>query len=341
MSPGFAADVLLFNGIGQPFSGETIRRIGIGGSELEVVQVAEALAARGHDVVVAAGIDEEVTVEGVRHVPAEWLATSPRRRFKALYVERWSELPRVFAERTVIRATDVCTPPYDVHNGILGRREAALACVSQWQARGFVFAKVKHILPPMLGAFPGTVDKDPNLFVYASSPAKGWEPTRQEWHALKKIAKREGGDVGRFAKGARLAVVFPGRSFQDAPELGPEDLDAGIEMVGVVTSEDYRREIAKAAALFYVGGFQETFGCCAAFAEKFGGRAHVLCYGGKCGLSEALANGGQFLTTDRETFEADVLEAFVDPPPPVAVEDRSPEALAPFWEKALGLPAGA
>ena len=71
--PRFDADVLIYDRIGvKPYDGETVRSVGLGGSEIMVVQIAEGLAARGHRVVVASGVEDENDVAGVRYVPHSW-----------------------------------------------------------------------------------------------------------------------------------------------------------------------------------------------------------------------------------------------------------------------------
>lgn len=322
----FDADVLMVcNMKVAPFDGQTTRTVGIGGSELEVVQIAEALAKRGHKVVCATGTEDDVQIEGVRYVPYEWLVSKPYRRVRAVYAERWTAFPEVHADKYVVRATDVCCPPYDVHNGALGRGFADLVCVSKWQAKGFVFAKRKHVIPPMYDDLPAQ-DKVRHQFIYASAPTKGLEPTRLMWHELRRLEPKLMAD-------ATLAVVLPGRSFAEMPTLSDADVDAGIYMVGVPTIDEYRKEIARSEGLFYVANFVETYGGVAAMAEIYGGRAHVLCLHGKAGLAEAVA--GPFVTTSRDQFASDFFRCLKTAPPPVTPEDRSPSALAPAWERVL------
>jgi hypothetical protein len=333
----FDADVLLWNRTGaKAFTGATVDRVGLGGSELEVVQIAEALTDLGCKCVVCSGEYEPCEVRGVRYEPFDFVEKSrPRRRFRAVYLERWSPCPEVFAEKYVVRATDVASDPYAVHHRGLGQGWTELVCVTKWHARGFPFARHKHVIPPIMDGIPEMPAKDPNLFVYASAPSKGLPPSCSLWRQMKEKYPEAMGPL-------RLNVVLPGRSYTESPDLDTGD-GGDIELVGTPTVEAYRMEIAKAAGLFYVSQFQETFCNAAAFAERFGGRAHVLALMGRCGMTEALApwkpeaDGGRFLTTDRETFERQFLEALADPPEAPVVVDRSRAALAPDWVRVLGL----
>ena len=87
----------------------------------------------------------------------------------------------------------------------------------------------------------------------------------------------------------------------------------------------------------------ETFGCVAAFAERFGTRPHILCRDGKAGLTEALTEkcAAEFLTEDEARFEMTFVKSIGRPPLKTKTIDRSPDVLAPDWERALHLVEGA
>jgi hypothetical protein len=327
----FDAELLIVNRMGaKGFTGQTVDKVGVGGSELEVTQVAESVAALGHDVVVCAGELDACVVRGVRYEPWSWTDARPRRRVRTAVMWRMTPPPEVLADKYVCRATDVSCAPYAIHNRGLGQGWTELVCVSKWQARGFPFARVVHVIPPMMGGIDGPLpDKDPNLFVYASAPSKGLPLTREQWNAMCRKYPEAMAPL-------KLNVVLPGRSYTELPVVDPEER---IELVGTPTVERYRWEIARAAGIFAVSGFAETFGGYGAFAERFGGRAHILALAGRCGMTEALVDGGRYLTTDRETFERQFLEALREPQPAVTVVERSPEALAPDWIRVLSLTA--
>jgi hypothetical protein len=327
------ADVLLANGIGPGFDWQYTQDSGIGGSEYEVTQIAHALSDRGRRVIVANGVREAVTQRGVTYIP---LAQADGLKVRALYIERWTKAPRVEAERTVIRATDVASPPYDVHLPLLAKHKATLVCVSNWQAHGFLFAKDKLIIPPMLGSIEPR-EKVPGRFVFASGPGKGLMQTLAKWRELK----------ARYAdelQSTTLVVVTPGHSYAEPPEITQADKNAGVTWLGCPPTAEYRRIIGTAVGLFYVNLFQETFGCCAAFAELSGGRTHILCVVGFGGIREAITNH-RLLTNNPMQFEQDFMAAWREPQRPdwyasVPQPDRSPAGLAPAWENALWLGAG-
>ena len=93
--------------------------------------------------------------------------------------------------------------------------------------------------------------------------------------------------------------------------------------------------------MMYVCGWQETFCTTLAMAELARTRNHVLPLDGLCGMPEAVTNQGCFASSE-DLFIERFLDAWVEPESPAwyaqgKIPDRSPDALAPAWEKALGL----
>lgn len=336
MSEDKACDVLMVNAIGPGFTGESVRQEGIGGSELEVTQIAEALAARGHRVVVANGVAVAGEDHGVRYIP---FLSCGGYGTRTLYVERGTTLhaiPEIRTDRIVIRATDIMCEHYEPHREWMGSGIATLIGVSEWQLEGFrraVPGVQTLCIPPMLGPTPPT-ERVKGRFVFASAPCKGLAATIAKWRSMWEAYPE--------MRSAHLLLAMPGHAMGEAPPLSAYDQSCRIEYLGVPTIDEYRRLIASAEGLFYVNEMAETFCCAAAFAERSGTRPHILCRDGMGGIREGALSGRQgFLTTDERAFEADFLRnlgraAVV----PEGIVDRSPEALAPAWEVALGLVDG-
>jgi tetratricopeptide (TPR) repeat protein len=326
-------DLLIVNSIGPGFSRSSVAK-GIGGSELEVVLVAHALARRGHSVTVANGVTSEVTEEGVRYIP---LPQAAGMRAHSLWIERMTVPPGVLAKRVVIRATDIYCPPYDVHRPLLDSGKAAVAVNTKWQAEGFGFAKEQIIIPPALDydLGPGPKPKKvPGRFLFASMPMKGLNATLEGWRSLKR-------KHGKALKGTTLLLALPGRfdfGGDLAPPLTDQDKALGVSYAPSPSLIEYRRLIASAVGLFYVNRMPETFCCAAAFAEKYGTATHILCLNGLAGIPEALVDSS-LVTAHPAAFERNFLKAWQAKKGRVfrPVPDRSPDALAPLWEKALGL----
>jgi hypothetical protein len=324
MSP----DVLMYTTIGGSFTGETARTQMLGGSELEMVQIAESLAARGHEVVIANGVELPCIHYGVRYVPNHRAGDFIPR--KALYIQRMSEWKwMVPSVRLVVRVTDLCAYPepfsqwWSVH-------KAAAVCVSRWQADKFTQATERIVINPMLDPTPET-DRIPGRFVYASGPSKGLAETLAMWRKLHAEYPKE-------MAGTELLVVNP---WPDAASpLTTHAADWGVRFYRTPNVAEYRRVIASAEALFYVNVQTEAFCCVAALAERSGTRPHILCKSEIGGIIDAVASHAtDVLITKRDDYFAfAILEALGTPPYyPVHIPDRSRSALVPRWEEALHL----
>ena len=337
-------DVLMVNNYGPAFTGESVRREGVGGSELEIVQIAEVLASRGHRVIVANGVGSAVESHGVKYIP---FALSAGLRAHALYIERGTVPPdNIHANRIVVRATDIMCDFYEPHRKLLASSSALLVGVSQWQLDGFrraIPGVRTECIHPILDATRPT-ERVPGRFIFASAPCKGLTATLTKWREMVQKYPKE------MAK-AHLVVVLPGYATGEAPTLDAYDRQCRIEFLGAPTLEDYRSLIASAQGLFFVNTMAETFGNVAALAERSGTRVHILLRDGWGGLQEALTGWPHIarvrhleplalVTADDRAFEEDFVRAL----PRAAHEsasmttgDHSAGALAPAWEKALDL----
>jgi len=252
------------------------------------------------------------------------------KRVRALYLQRWTRRPDgVAADKTVVRCNDGNAPDYDVHVRMLARSEATLVLNTNYHASLFPFAKDRRVIPPMLGSVP-RVPKVPGQFVFASAAPKGLQETLTYWAKIHPMAIEH--------RPVSLVIAVPGYSGA-IPDLPREAESLGIRTVGAPTLEEYRRLIAESEGLFYVSRFTEMFGCVAALSDMAGTRTHILCLRGAGGIREAVSDA-RFVTTDPAQFTRDFLDALTKPAEafqrftPI---DRSPNAIAPLWEDALGL----
>lgn len=334
-------DVLFLNHVGP--IGFDYNTEALGGSELEILQIAEQMSKLGHKVAIANGASKHYRQRGVDFVPRSM--THLAWPTKALYLERMTKwAPDEFPSgklppRVVVRATDIYCVNYDVHRQMLIDGRAALVGVTRWHVdksgalgTGFSFAKETIVIPPILEPTPETL-RVPGRFIYASGPMKGLDATTKAWREM--FAKFAG---ERCLEGAQLQIVLPGWGYDRLPTLTQEDAACRISMFGVPSLDRYRRVIASAEGLFFVNTMTETFCCAAAFAERSGARTHILCENGFGGIPEAIIDH-RLLTDNKDRFfnqwRDTRMNGFVADPRPV--EDRSPEALAPAWTKALHL----
>lgn len=322
-------DVLLLEGIGGGYTEATLQQRGLGGSEIEILQVARGLTARGHRVAIANGVDRLLVEGDITYVPHPhaWQHIPTR----ALYLQRWN-LPDTRTEigasvRVIVRANDLRCPPYDVHRPWLSSGRAALIANTKWQADSFDYATERIVIPPMLDAVPEVL-KQRGLFVFGSGAEKGLEATLKVWCAFKSRHPA--------LRGARLAIVSPG--WGEPRPLTTEEIAAGIFAVGSPTPHDYRAWIAKAEGLFMVNTMIEVFCCAAALAERAGTRTHILATNGLGGLAESVQDQ-RYITIDPEAFETSFIDALIEPlgVPRHDLPDLDPAVVIQQWETALHL----
>jgi len=254
----YDTDVLLYSTVGPPVTAATLRRCGAGGSELELVQVATALAKRGHRVTLALDLDDEdcgmddgVIYTSHKHLP---------RRVKALYLQRYTLPPpgrQVLADRTVVRCNDHCDArDYDALARLLAHDGGILVCNTKWQTTLYPFAKHKAVIAPIVEA-PPIVEKKLGQFVYASAARKGLKDTMRYWaFFMSQLDERHPG--ARAKLGLSLAVAVPEFS-GGLPDMPEEAEGYGIHTVETPTIESYRRLVAESEGLFYVARFAEVF----------------------------------------------------------------------------------
>ena len=237
-------DLLIVNSLGPGFTLSSSRN-GLGGSELEVIQIAHAFARKGYKVVVANGVTAETEEEGVRYIP---VAKAAGTRTKILWIERSTNPPPgIIAGRTIVRATDICSFHYDIHRSILESGVASVFVNTQWQADGFVYAKHRVIIPPALDLYMGVdklgpVGRVPGRFVYASAPLKGLEDTLQLW---RKIMGKHPELVGKV----HLKIAVPAYSDMYGDRVKgflESDSKIGVSYEGMPSLVEWRRLIASA-----------------------------------------------------------------------------------------------
>ncbi len=313
--------------IGGGYTASSPSRAGLGGSEIEILQVAKGLTARGYRVVVANGVDSMRVDDGVTYIPHAQAWQHPPS--KVLYLQRWST-PETRLEissgvRVLVRANDTYGAPYDAMRDLLTSGRVGLVTNTRWQAGLFGFAKDVTVIPPMLEPMPH-IPKQPGLFLFASGAMKGFEATVTMWCDLK--------SRHQVMQRLQLAVISPGWGIPRA--LTSAESAAGIQYIGNLPSEEYRHWIAKAEGLFTVLDMPETFGCAAALAERAGTRTHILCRAGLGGLLESVQD--QFYVTENaEDFERDFIAALGQPPAYRDLPDLRPSSIMDRWMDTMRL----
>ena len=256
-APPTIYDVVLYSSCGMAFNGDTPEEGGLGGSEIEVVVLADALTARGYKVLVMNPVQRMTVVRGVTYMPhiaaGSWITC------RTLAVWRYSIVPNIRYEKLVIVAMDMPgNGSYDHHAEYVtgGSLRGQLVTMTKWHRSLFPAdwnVRVVHpVVPEVVYEIAARKDRpsDPLQFVYASAALKGLSETIRAWREMK--TAYEG-----FAE-AKLAVTSPG---YDSPDLVGVDLEAlRISFKGVIPSfRGVVELINESAGLFYVNSFPETF----------------------------------------------------------------------------------
>lgn len=255
-------DIVLHDGVGVKFNDAVVSNDPLGGSEFVLWQLAGALHRQGLRVLVV-----ERNVRGKPERPSNgphYVYGIPEPvTCKWLVQHRYSEpAPEIRADRTVTLASDTYHPVYARPHVV----PHPVVWVSAWQQATFPTTFRGTVIPNPLPDHVYTRPipaKDPHVFLYASAALKGLDATLREWARLR--TETPG------LHDARLRVLSPG--YDLVPEAAGHV--PGVRVVGGLPFHKVVAEMDRAAGLFYVNDFPETFCIVAALAEARGARCHV------------------------------------------------------------------
>ena len=321
--------VLIYDTIGPAARPHRLDEGASGGSEVHLVQLAEALARRGVRVTVATRQESFFGEHGVFYCPHK---EAPKT--DVVIGWRCSTLPPLDGvKKLIIHSTDAPGRHYDHLNVFLSRAKVPLVCVSHWHASLFPFATNKHVIDAMIydEAFaerppprvPTGADDEVRTFVYASAVMKGLPHTLEVWTKVH----------GALGGNARLVVTTPGYD-ETPPEVVQAMRKFDVEWVDPMPPKQLNAFFRQAEGLFFVSDMPETYGVVASLAEIANCRTHILRMRGPSGLDDAISNH-RLLTNDPNTFVRDFLFAYAEPEREEwyapEVKDRRPDVLVDKW----------
>jgi len=334
-------DVLIAQLGGLAATGMSVRNSPTGGSEFQVVVLAEALAAAGYSVGVASPVFAFSLVNGVTYLPVHELHGRPdpygvRHPSAAvscdvLVCERTGGIPPgVSFNRLVFDLHDLPDPRLEYVIERMHEVEGAQVVVHSPFMRGLLsdwprLSVIPCMLPDDFYGQPKPVklvEKSRN-YVYGSAAMKGLEPTIALWNELKRTKSYH------FKK-ATLTITSPGYDSFDPKLLdGAKDVRVyhGLSPAGMQVL------LGASDGLFMVSTYPETFGIVMAQAEIAGVHAHVLqLHGQTDALHTTLANPD---TLFRES--AAFVASFGQPLPTRPAHDYRVSTHLPAWIDVLGL----
>ena len=261
--------ILFLDAVGGPWDGNTPTTKPIGGSELAQIQLAEALASRGHEVRVLNQMHFSGTapyqVNGVTYGGA-----IDANEVKTCILARMTSLPRQISmakTKVIVSLTD--QGPHDIADCHL------IVGVSQWQVNRFATVSPGtpcKVIPPVVEAAP-TCYKNKDMYLYAGAAMKGLDATLDGWE--------EAGCPGE------LYVVHGG--WGEASEAQRDTMrELGVAYLGNVNPARFRATISGASYLLGAKTYPETFCAVAAIAETCGTVPILYSPHGRTGLDEAI-----------------------------------------------------
>ena len=143
------ADVILYDNIGISYTGNTIYKSGMGGSEFQSILLLEELVKLGKRVICLNNTKVDVEVNGVMYIPNTWLDTY---KFKCnnLIIHRYSDIPKIPHKKAFVWATDL----NGVHNlkfySLFEQNRLELVVVSNFHNKLFPDSWKKHTIHFMI-----------------------------------------------------------------------------------------------------------------------------------------------------------------------------------------------
>jgi len=321
-------NLIIFDNVGQPYTGTTYRHGGLGGSEFETVLLAEGLAGLGYKVAVINGFKFPCTEYGVDYWPADYLNNN-KLQCKTLLVMRTSQVPTGRIEFDNLRywLTDIPNEQQlnQLSNWLAPGRPGKGVCVSAWHRSLFPsnwnFTFIYNMLPDWIYQVEPKI-KNSNKYIYSSAALKGLDSTIELWREMKK---------SYFLKKAELNVCHPGYDKVDEAKLVANK----INLLGCLSFPKLVEELQTTQSMFFINGFPETFCITAVLAETLGVLPQILVLQHPGALQETLANGDMVVVNDLEKFQKMVFDNAKNIPNLKKPKDYRVTSILPRWIKEL------
>lgn len=307
----------------KPYTGETLRMTGLGGTEATVVRIAEALVRKGWSVEVSqAARDEVETVSGVEYTPfhtIDGLKVIVREPLALkdypdamlwLHDHAWEGVEcRIWKEQDIIKDVN----PLLI--GVSGFHEQAILSILPWARVTFIYNPIDDELQP------DDTPVDVKKLFFPSAPCKGLDKTLQAFEALEKVDST-----------FRLLVANPGYF---RAEAGLFYKRKRVHYIGSIPHHQVIRHMRSSLCVFAINNvFPETFGLVYAEANAVG----TPCLGLDWGAVGEVIGTDQLLPPDvRSTEIVDRVMEWKRSRPDVRLKDDFRcSRIVERWEHLLG-----
>lgn len=319
------ADVILFDSVCVPYTGQTIETAGIGGSEWQAVLLLEELAKLGKKVVCLNNNQQELIYNNVLYLPNNY---TKKYNFKCknLIIHRTSEIPVLIKHKNCfVWSTDLNNTSNLKYYELFERKKCKLITLSEFHKKNYPADwdgdVINFMIPDWIYEFK--IDANKKDYIYASSMMKGYNATFQYWAYLK--------SNGILKRDDKLNVCLPG---YDNPNYSLTMDNFNIEYHGSLPLKKIVEKIAACKYMFYVNQVPETFGLSPVLADILKTTTHIYCSNGIGSLNEVLNSPN--VTTDSKKFVDNIKNAAkYNIGSNIAPKSYRPKDILPKWLRLL------
>jgi len=319
-------DIIIYDNVGMPFIGSTIRHQSLGGSEFELILIAEKLAQFGKKVLIINTFDFPAYEYGVYYYPT-YLLKEHEFKCTNFIINRYSKPfnDNIKFENIFIFLQDIYSSEYSSYfEHILNfYPKTKFITVSKWLQsllpKSYDSTFIHNMIPDWVYNFQ--TKRIPNKYIYCSASFKGLQETIELWVNLKK---------NPLLKKAELYVCNPGYDQVDEKLLKTHK----INFLGNLPFHNLIEEMASSMGLFYVNKIPETFCIVAALANALKINTHILCLSDFGALTEILPNN-PCITQNTEQFVTNFIKFYNKNEICAPLQNYSSEVIFNDWKKLL------
>jgi hypothetical protein len=285
------ADIILFDTVGSPYTGETVITNAMGGSEFQAILLLEEFAKLGKKVICLNNTKIEKSFNNVLYLPNTSIFKY-NIKCNHLILHRNSIIPKIPHKYCYQWITDNNSSFNLSYYNYLNDKKIKLITLSQYSNEQFANDWDKHVINFMIPdwVYQYKIPENKQDFIYASSIMKGYHETINHWKFLKQNNK---------FKNKILNVCLPG---YDNPENDISESDFNIKYHGSLTFKQVIDLMASCKGLFYVNCMTETFCLTAVLAEILQTTPYIYCMNGYGALKEVL-NSDTIVKNSKDFFE--------------------------------------
>ena len=289
------ADIILFDTVCAPYTGDDLLTKGMGGSESQAIFLLEEFAKLGKKVICLNNTTVEKEYNGVLYLPN---VSVQQYQFKCnhLILHRTSIIPRRIKHKNCYHwVTDNNSPQNLPYYELIDNGKCKLVTLSKYSNDQYPSDWNKHVINFMIPqwVYDYELPQNKSDFVYASSLMKGYGYTLQYWMYLK--------DKSPSLKNKSLNVCLPG---YDNPRNDISIANYSVNYLNTLTFKQVVDLLARSEGMFYVNVMTETFCVSAVLAEILKATPYIYCTNGYGALKEVL--NSNTVTNDSKQFFGDV-----------------------------------